>query len=280
MQTLGNHEPTADIRGAAQAIHAARAAIRACEPIADRFGLKTIDDAYAVQATNVALWKSETRRIVGRKIGLTSHAVQKQLGVDQPDFGVLFADMEHADGALVDRDRLIQPKVEAEVTIVLAEDCPETDLPLSTLIRRVAYACAAIEVVDSAIADWRIGLFDTIADNASSGVYVLGSQHVSIRGLDLRLCGMAMEKNGVLVSTGVGAACLGHPLQAAVWLARKMAQLGQPLLAGELVMTGALGPMVSVAAGDAISAEIGGLGSVRCRFVSVAETKARREHRE
>ena len=256
-----------DISGAANAIRIARQSVLACEPVAERFGLKTVDDAYAVQAANVVRWLENGRRIVGRKIGLTSRVVQQQLGVDQPDFGALFADMEHADGVAIEHRHLIQPKAEGEIAVLMGEDCPETDLTLSVLSARIAYAAAAIEIVDSAIADWRISLFDTIADNASSGAYVIGSRRRRLSDVDLRLCGMVMEKNGEVVSVGAGAACLGHPLQAALWLARKMAQLGAPLRTGDVVLTGALGPMVAVNAGDLVSVEIDGLGTARCRFV-------------
>ncbi|MBS0416492.1 MAG: fumarylacetoacetate hydrolase family protein [Proteobacteria bacterium] len=260
----------ADIEGAALEIRRARESRVPCGPVTAGFGLRTVEDAYAVQAVNARTWSAGGRRIVGRKIGLTSAAVQAQMGIDQPDFGSLFADMHYADGAVLDSQSLIQPRAEAEIALVLERDCPEPDLSVAALALRVAYLTAAIEVVDSAIADWRIGLLDTIADNASSGVYVLGTECVPLRGTDLRLCGMVMEKNGIVVSTGVGAACLGHPLNAALWLARKMAVLGNMLHAGDVILTGALGPMVSVGPNDSISVEIAGCGVARARFLAGA----------
>lgn len=264
---MNDHTESVNIDSAAKALRQARAAVTPCEPISARFNIASLDNAYRVQATNTDYWQAGGRRIVGRKIGLTSAAVQRQIGVDQPDFGILYADMEYADGAEIPRRALIHPRAEAEVGLVLAQDCCEPDLTYAELCHRVAWLTPAIEIVDTAIADWRINLFDTVADNASSGVYVLGHQRYSPEAVDLRLSGMVMEKNGVVVSTGVGAACLGHPLRAALWLARKMAEVGRPLKAGELVMTGALGPMVDINGGEHLCVDIAGLGSVRVSIV-------------
>lgn len=235
-------------------------------PIRDAIAGATVDDAYAIQAENVAYWQREGRVRVGAKIGLTAKAVQAQLGVDQPDCGILFADMAVPDGDTVAPGRLLQPKVEAEIAFVLARPVDTARLTTAELIGAVAYALPAIEIVDSRIADWKIGIVDTIADNASSGLFVLGATPVPLGHIDLRLCGMVLEKNGDPLSFGAGAACLGNPLHALAWLAAKMAQLGQPLGAGDIVLAGALGPMVSVAPGDRIEARIDGLGSARVGF--------------
>ena len=238
------------------------------EPVRDRLPEEDIDAAYRVQQTNTELWVREGRRMVGRKIGLTAKAVQEQLGVNQPDFGILFADMCLADGEEITPGSVLQPRCEAEVALVLhsALDCEQ--LTLIDLINAVAYALPAIEVVGSRIADWRIEIVDTVADNASSGMYVLGSRPVRLDDIDLRECGMVMERKGDQISTGSGAACLGNPLNAALWLARKMVEVGMPLNAGDTILTGALGPMVPVAPGDVIEARIEGLGSIRAVFAT------------
>lgn len=225
-----------------------------------------LDVAYAVQQRNTDRWLRAGRRLAGRKIGLTSVAVQKQLGVDQPDFGMLFADMCVGDGEPIAWKRLQQPKCEAEVALVLERDLDQIDVGIPDLIRATAYALPAIEVVGSRIANWDIRIVDTIADNASSGLYVLGSQPVKLDALDLRLAGMVMERRGEPVSLGAGAACLGHPFNAAVWLARTMVRVGMPLKAGDTILTGALGPMVAAAPGDVFEARIHTLGSVRAVF--------------
>ena len=226
----------------------------------------TAEDAYAIQDANTQFWLGQGRNSVGAKIGLTAKAVQKQLGVDQPDFGMLYADMAVPDGDVVAPGRLLQPKVEAEVAFVLARTPNPNALTTAELISCVDYALPAIEIVDSRIANWDIKFVDTVADNASSGLFVLGTRPVRLDALDLRLCGMVLEKNGDPTSFGAGAACLGNPLHALGWLAAKMAEVGRPLKAGDVILSGALGPMVPVAPGDSVEARIEGLGTVRVSF--------------
>ncbi|MGW1717706.1 2-keto-4-pentenoate hydratase [Streptomyces sp. NPDC002156] len=243
-----------------------------CPPVRDLFeegaDLRT---AYAVQQLNVRRGSDAGRRIVGRKIGLTSVAVQRQLGVDQPDFGALFADMAVPDGGTVPAGRLLQPKVEAEVALVLGRDLPHPECTVVDVLRAVDFALPALEIVDSRVRDWDISLLDTVADNASSGLYVLGATPVPLTAVDLRTVTMSMTRNGETVSEGTGADCLGSPLNAAVWLASALAERGDPLRAGDLVLTGALGPMTPAAAGDVFEARISGLGSVRATFASDTE---------
>ncbi len=235
-------------------------------PIRDELAEGGVEAAYAVQAANTEHYVRHGRRISGRKIGLTSKAVQKQLGVDSPDFGALFADMEVVDGDEIALSRLMQPKVEGEITLVLGRDLSGEQLTLTDVMSAVDYALPSIEIVGSRIENWNIRLLDTVADNASSGLYVLGGRPVKLDEVDWRLCGMVMERRGEQVSAGAGAACLGNPLNAALWLARTMVEVGSPLKAGDAIMTGALGPMVAVAPGDIMEVRINGLGSVRAVF--------------
>ncbi|KFG93433.1 2-keto-4-pentenoate hydratase [Burkholderia paludis] len=241
-----------------------------CPPVRDR--LEGMDEhaqaafAYAVQQLNIQRQLSAGRRIVGRKIGLTSLAVQKQLGVDRPDFGTLLDDMAIVDGEPIDTSRLMQPKVEAEIALVLNKDLVHERNTVADLIDATAYALAAIEVVDSRIAGWNIRFVDTVADNASSGLFVLGTQPVALSTLDLAGLSMRMTCGAETVSQGMGAACLGNPLNAARWLADTLVEVGTPMRAGDVILTGALGPMVPVQAGLTYTAHIDGFAPVRAIF--------------
>jgi len=256
----------ADVRDAAALLAAAQRTRMSCDPVKPLLDPHGIDAAYAVQQLLSEDALAAGRRIVGRKIGLTSAAVQKQLGVDQPDFGMLFDDMEYGDGQEVPLSRLIQPKVEAEIAFVFERDLDAERPALGHVLGAIGYALPAIEIVDSRVRDWKISILDTIADNASSGLYVLGGSPKKVDAFDLSLCGMSLEKAGEPVSVGCGAACLGNPLNAVAWLARTVARLGRPLRAGDVVLSGALGPMVPVAAGDVFEARISGLGRVSAVF--------------
>lgn len=236
----------------------------AVSPLRDGLEPNDVEQAYQVQAINTAYWQQSGRRIVGRKIGLTSKVVQIQLGVDQPDYGVLFDDMAIANGGMLKQSQFLQAKVEAEIALVLARDLNKTDASVEDIIAATDYACAAIEIVDSRIADWKITFADTVADNGSSAFFVLGDEQHKLQGLDLYSCGMVLEVNDKVASVGAGAACLGHPLKAAAWLASTLAKMGESLKAGDVLLTGALGPMVALNAGDKVCAKIGGLGS--CGF--------------
>lgn len=229
-----------------------------------RDGLEPTDGAgaYAVQDINTRHWVESGRRIVGRKIGLTAKAVQAQLGVDQPDYGCLFDDMAITDGGMLDPAKVIQPKAEAEIALVLAQDITKASATPDDIANATDHAVAAIEIVDSRIADWKITFADTVADNGSSAFFVLGQDKKKLDGLDLYTCGMVLEINDQIVSLGAGAACLGHPLNAAAWLARVMVSNGTPLRAGDILLTGALGPMVALTPGDRVKSTIGGMDSV------------------
>lgn len=233
----------------------------AVAPLRDGLEPTDADGAYAVQTINTRFWESQGRRIVGRKAGLTAKAVQAQLGVDQPDFGALFDDMRIADGGNLDPARTIQPKTEAEIAFILGADLPDADTSVEQVAAAIATVHAAIEIVDSRIADWKISFADTVADNGSSAFFVLADEGLPVAGLDLEGAAMEMIINGVVASTGVGAAALGNPLNAAAWLAQTLAARGEPLKVGDVLLAGALGPMVALTPGDHIEAKIAGIGA-------------------
>lgn len=250
---------------AATALYEARRERRQIARISETFGIQFETEAYEVASMNIQRRMQEGAKIVGRKIGLTSKAVQKQLGVDQPDYGILLDTMELLSGATIDMASLVQPKAEAEIALVADRDIDREGLSWGQFLTSIAYALPAIEIVDSVIENWSITLADTIADNASCGSYVLGLEPRKITDVSLIHSGMALLRNGAVAATGSGAACLDSPLLSAYWLARKMIAGGNPIRAGEVVLTGALGPMIPLGGGDRIEVEIGCIGSVRCQ---------------
>jgi 2-keto-4-pentenoate hydratase len=263
--------PTAAHETIARSLWEAAATRRPIPPVraaAAQAGLPVdAEQAYVIQRINRDRRLRGGDRVVGRKIGLTAKAVQAQLGVDVPDFGDLWASTSYGDGDEIPIGALIQPKVEAEVALVLGRDLDEVDATVADVIRGTEFALAALEIVDSRIAHWQIGLFDTIADNASAAAFVLAGDPARLDGIKLRDARMSLLRNDAPASEGVGHACLGHPLNAAAWLARALARAGQPLRAGDIVLTGALGPMVPAQAGDRFEATIDGLGRIAVRFV-------------
>ncbi|WP_329416285.1 fumarylacetoacetate hydrolase family protein [Nocardia vinacea] len=240
--------------------------MRPVEPVRDLLGVGDVAVAYAVQEELTRRRELAGGVVVGRKIGLTSPAVQQQLGVDQPDFGVLFADMDVSGAAAIPARRLLQPKAEAEVAFVLKADLADGDLDDEQVRAAVDYAVAALEIVDSRIADWDITIVDTVADNASSGLFVLADAGLTLEEFSPREVTMQLYSDDVLMSEGTGAACLGDPLAALSWLARTARAYGNPLRAGQIVLSGALGPMVPAPPGTRIRADIGPLGSVSATF--------------
>jgi 2-keto-4-pentenoate hydratase len=253
----------------AAAIHrlqVAAATATPCAPVRDLIGTSDVAIAYAVQQQLAANRVAAGATVVGRKIGLTAVSVQQQLGVDQPDFGVLFADMQYREDEAVPVSRLLQPKIEAEIAFVLADDLSDGPLDAVQVREAVAYAVAAFEIVDSRIAGWDITYNDTVADNASSGLFVLGADQLTLDEFEPAEVAMTVTSHGQIVSVGSGAACLGDPLNALAWLAVKAREFGDPLRAGQVILSGALGPMVAVGPGDAFAAELTGLGKVTATF--------------
>ncbi len=237
-----------------------------CEPVRDLLGETDLALAYRVQQLRTQRHLAQGARIVGYKIGLTSPAVQRQLGVNQPDVGVLFDDMECATNGVVPRDRLLQPKVEAEIAFVLGEDLDHDDLDIDRVRGAIDYAVTALEIADSRIRAWDITITDTIADNASSGMFALSTRRVSLADFEPRDVKMSLSVDGAVASTGTGRDCLGDPLAACLWLARTVRGNGGALHAGDLVLSGALGPMVAGQPGSILTAEMTVLGGISVTF--------------
>jgi 2-keto-4-pentenoate hydratase len=254
------------IQRAAEALRLAEKTGEFVAPIREQFPELDVLDAYDVQRLNIEHRVKLGRRIVGCKIGLTSLAVQRQLGVNEPDCGTLVDDMEFPEGLPIALSRLQQPKIEAEVAFVLGRDLDMETPTVVDVMRAIEFALPAVEIVGSRIRDWNIRLEDTVADNASASGYVIGGSPRKLSQLDLRECAMQMQRNGEVVSEGRGSACLGHPLNAVVWLARVMARNRTPLKAGHLVLSGALGPMVTVTGEGTFETQIEGLGKVTAVF--------------
>ena len=254
------------IQALADELHAALGEQRAVESLTSRHPGISIADAYAIQQLLTARRVGAGERIIGRKIGVTSQAVMTMLGVDQPDFGTVFDTMQHRDGGTIVAATLIQPRIEAEIAFRLERDLQGPGVTASDVLAATDRVMACFEVVDSRIRDWKIRIQDTVADNASCGVFVLNENGVDPRGVDLPGCPMQMEKNGVVVASGNGAATMGSPLEAVAWLANALGRLGVTLRAGEIVLSGALGAMVPVVAGDRLHARIGGVGTCSVSF--------------
>ncbi|HEY7044654.1 MAG TPA: fumarylacetoacetate hydrolase family protein [Nocardioidaceae bacterium] len=257
---------TEAIASAADRLLAAASSRQPCAPVRDLIGSTDVDAAYAVQQALTEARLAAGARITGRKIGLTSDAVRRQMSVFQPDFGVLFNDRGYASGETLPLSGLLQPRVEAEIAFVLGRDLDLPHASVADVLRATEFVLAAIEVVDSRIAGWDITITDTVADNASSGCYVLGTVARSLLGLDLARVGMVVEHDGSEVSAGSGASCMGSPVTAVAWLAREVARRGMPLQEGEIVLSGALGPVVPVDKPGSFTARIDGFGEIEAVF--------------
>lgn len=240
-------------------------------PLTATHGDMTIEDAYAIQLLQIDELVAAGRTVKGHKVGLTSAAMQRLLGVNEPDFGHLLDDFFYLEHAPIPMRGFLQPRIEPEVAFVLKSPLQGPGLTVHEAIAAVDFVLPALEIVDSRIEDWKIGLFDTIADNASSGAVVLGSTPTPLHKVDLRLVGAVMIKNGVVVGTGAGGAVLGSPITSLVWLANTVGARGVRLEAGQVILPGSVCAMVPVAAGDAVAASFAGLGTVTARFAKNRE---------
>ncbi|WP_432984078.1 2-keto-4-pentenoate hydratase [Dactylosporangium sp. CA-233914] len=265
-ETLSSRVDSAAVIAAADRLRSAAVNGRPTRPVRDLIGHNDITAAYAVQQRLATERIATGANVVGRKIGLTSTAVQQQLGVDRPDFGLLFDDMAYDGGDTVPYHAVLQPRVEAEIAFMLKADLAVGPLDATQVRNAISYATPALEICGSRIQDWDITFGDTVADNASAGAYVLGPLRKTLDQIEPRLVEMQMTINATVASTGNGAACLGDPIDAVVWLARQAREFGEPLRAGQLVLSGALGPMRPVQPGDTVTATITGLGKVTATF--------------
>ena len=243
-------------------------------PLTERYPDLVVEDAYAIQTINIDRRLAAGEQAIGRKVGLTSAPMQQLLGVDEPDFGVLTDEMFVEDGDLIDLGRLNQPRVEAELAFLMETDLAGPGVTTARALRAIAGALPAVEIVDSRVADWKIKLVDTVADNASSGLLVVGGRMRKVEDLDLRLLGVVVARHGEVIDTGAGAAALGNPARCVAWLANKLGSLGAGLKAGDIVLPGAVHKMVPVAPGDVFRADFAHLGGVTVRFSGNRDERA------
>ncbi len=248
-------------------LHQALVQHEAVEPLTNREPSITIDDAYRIQLRMIQRRLDAGEVVVGKKIGVTSKAVMDMLGVNQPDFGHLLSGMVCNEGETVDTSKMIAPRAEAEVAFILSRDLEGPGVTAADVLRATDFVLPCFEIVDSRIRDWKIKIQDTVADNASCGVFTLGGARKSPRELDLALAGMVLEKNGEIVSTSCGASVQGSPVNAVAWLANTLGRLGIALKAGDVILSGSQSPLVPVKAGDSLRCAVGGLGSTSVRFV-------------
>jgi 2-keto-4-pentenoate hydratase len=260
--------PITDVAGKARALYDARRTRVAIEPFTDADPTLGMSDGYAVQQELVGLILADGDRILGYKVGLTSKPMQRMIGVDSPDYGPVLGSTVYGDGDEVSLSRFIQPRIEAEIIAVMGEELRGPGVTVTDAARAVAGVAASMEIVDSRFADWRIKLCDTVADLASNGAFAVSSRVVPLAGLDTRLVGMTLTRNGELVDTGAGAAALGGPISVVAWLANTLGEVGIALEPGHVVMTGALHAAVPMTAGDVFRADFDRLGPVTVRVVA------------
>jgi 2-oxopent-4-enoate/cis-2-oxohex-4-enoate hydratase len=254
----------ADYQALGRALYDALRSGQVIDPLTSADSSLTIEDAYHVSHAMLQLRLADGEVVIGKKIGVTSKAVQDMLGVHQPDFGYL-TDVMQTGSDMPIGGALIQPKAEGEIAFVLASELKGPGVTMDDVLAATATVHPCFEVVDSRIRDWKVAIADTVADNASSGLFVIG-EGVDPRGIDLAACELTVTKNGRFLSRGLGSAVQGSPLQAVAWLANTMGAFGVPLKAGEIILSGSLVPLEPVVPGDVMHAEITGLGSVEVRF--------------
>ena len=236
-------------------------------PLTEREPGITLDDAYRIQLRFIQRRLDAGETVVGKKIGVTSQVVMDMLKVNQPDFGQLLSNMVFNEGEPIVASSMIAPKAEAEVAFILKNDLMGPGVTAADVLRATDCVVPCFEIVDSRIKDWKIKIQDTVADNASCGVLVLGGVRKSPRKLDLALAGMVLTKNGDIISTSTGAAVQGSPVNAIAWLANTLGRLGIGLKAGEIILSGSQSPLVPVVAGDSLTCNVGGLGGTSVRFI-------------
>lgn len=256
-----------DIQEIAKELLQAEVTRNPLDPLTSAYPGLSVEEAYNIQLAGVRMKVQQGRRIVGKKIGLTSKAMQDLLGVIEPDYGHLLDNMLLLEGEPCRREELIWPRVEGELAFVLNNTLKGPGVTIADVFRATEGIMPAIEIVDSRIRDWKIKLADTVADNGSSARFVLGSRLLPVKDLDLRLIGMVLEKNGEVIGTGAGAAVWGHPAAAIAWLANKLGAFGIPLEAGEVVLSGAITAAVDATAGDVFTVSFQGLGTLTLRFI-------------
>lgn len=236
------------------------------KPFTSRDNKLTVEDAYHIQLEIVKKKVEQGKTVIGKKIGLTSKAMQEMLNVDEPDYGHLFDDMKVNNGDTINIKSMIAPKVEAEIGFMLKEDLTGPNITFLDVVMATEYIVPTLEIIDSRIEDWKIKLIDTVADNGSSAKVVIGDQVKKLEEINLRTNGMILKKNNEIIATGSGSAALGHPAQAIAWLANKLAEFDISLKKGELILPGALSSAVAITSGDEIVADFGPLGTVNVSF--------------
>ncbi len=261
-RTLGR----ADVEKLAEQIYSDERASRMGLPLSEQHPEMTVADAYAVQLGYISRRMAAGAQIRGHKVGCTNPVIQRLFNVYQSDYGHILDDMILPDGAILSLRKLIQPRVEPEIAFYLKEPLRGPGVTRDQVLKSIRSVVPCFEIIDSRIVDWRITFVDTVADNGSSARCILGNPEEEIEGIDLRMVGVVLEKNGEVAATGAGAAALGHPATAVAWLANTLASYGLHLEKGHLVLPGALTTAVPAQAGDFFEASFAGIGSVRCRF--------------